>query len=295
MLTIFDLIQAKTESWMTQECSNNQSVIGSLVKYAREQKKLREPQMKAIEVYLWLKFVGESKKLSEIVKKGLLFDEEKSKTYQYTANFEGNFVTQFLNQFSQDNELPNLQTILLNDPHGKDHNWENILQELLHNFEYPNFLFSLPMGAGKTYLMACFIYLDLYFANLYKSDKRFAHNFVVFAPSAAKTAILPSLQTIKNFHPEWILPEKEAERLKQIIHIEILDSLSSKRRDKLHGNNPNLEKVNRLTQTKDFGLVFITNAEKVVLERVDPNDQIYLDEQSAFYDARKAAEIRGTQ
>ena len=150
------------------------------------------------------------------------------------------------------------------------------------------------MEAGKTYLMACFIYLDLFFANLYKSDKRFAHNFVVFAPQAAKTAILPSLQTIKNFHPEWILPVKEAERLKQIIHIEILDGLGSKRRDKLHGNNPNLEKVNRITQTKDFGLVFITNAEKVVLERVDPKDQIYLDESSAFYDVKKAAEIRRT-
>ncbi|MDI6804075.1 MAG: DEAD/DEAH box helicase family protein [Bacteroidota bacterium] len=294
MLTIFDLIQTKAESWIVQEMGNNQSVIGGLVKYTREKKKLREPQMKAIEVYLWLKFVGQNQKLSEIVKRGLLFDAEKAKEYEYNANFENNYITQFLNQFAQDNDLPNLQKKLLNDPHGKEHNWENILQELLHNFEYPNFLFSLPMGAGKTYLMACFIYLDLFFANLYKSDKRFAHNFVVFAPSAAKTAILPSLQTIKNFHPEWILPAKEAERLKQIIHIEILDSLSSKRRDKLHGNNPNLEKVNRITQTKDFGLVFITNAEKVVLERIDPKDQIYLDETNAFYNAKKAAEIRRT-
>ena len=293
MLTIFDLIQTKTESWVVQEIADNQSLVGGLVKYIREQGKLREPQTKAIEVYFWLKFIGQNQKLSEIVKRGLLFDEEKAKGYEYSANFEGNYIAQFLNQFAQDNELPNLQKKLLNDPHGQEYPWESILQELLHNFDYPNFLFSLPMGAGKTYLMACFIYLDLFFANLYKSDKRFAHNFVVFAPQAAKTAILPSLQTIKNFHPEWILPAKEAERLKQIIHIEILDSLGSKRRDKLHGNNPNLEKVNRITQTKDFGLVFITNAEKVVLERIDPKDQIYVDETSAFYDAKKAAEMRG--
>ena len=39
--------------------------------------------------------------------------------------------------------------------------------------------------------------------------------------------------------------------------------------------------------------MFITNAEKVVLERIDPKDQIYVDETSAFYDAKKAAEIRG--
>ena len=123
------------------------------------------------------------------------------------------------------------------------------------------------MGAGKTYLMACFIYLDLYFGSLYKKDKRFAHNFIVLAPQASKTAILPSLQTIKNFDPKWVLPKVDAEKIQQIIQIEILDALSSKRKDKLQGNNPNLEKVNRLTQTKDFGLIFITNAEKVVLEK----------------------------
>jgi hypothetical protein len=130
------------------------------------------------------------------------------------------------------------------------------------------------MGAGKTYLMACFIYLDLYFANLYKKDKRFAHNFIVLAPTASKTAILPSLQTIREFNPEWILPKTEAERIKQIAQIEVLDSLSSQRKDKLQGSNPNLEKVNRLLQIKDFGLVFITNAEKVILEKYDERDKL---------------------
>jgi len=142
--------------------------------------------------------------------------------------------------------------------------------------------------------MACFIYLDLYFATLFRDDNRFAHNFVVFAPQASKTAILPSLRTIKDFNPEWILPKEEADKLKQIITIEILDSLSSKRKDKLHGNNPNLEKVNRIKQTKDFGMVFITNAEKVVLERYDAQDKIYIDPESAFYDVKIASELKKT-
>ncbi|MDP2207697.1 MAG: hypothetical protein Q8K98_02840 [Bacteroidota bacterium] len=38
MLTVFDLIQTKAESWIVQEMGNNQSVIGGLVKYVREQK-----------------------------------------------------------------------------------------------------------------------------------------------------------------------------------------------------------------------------------------------------------------
>jgi len=147
------------------------------------------------------------------------------------------------------------------------------------------------MGAGKTYLMACFIYLDLYFATLFENDFRFAHNFVIFAPQATKTAILPSLRTIKDFNPEWILPKSEAGKLKQVISVEILDSLSSKRKDKLQGNNPNLEKVNRMKQIKDFGLIFITNAEKVVLEKYDSKDEVYVNPDSIYYDEKKASEI----
>ncbi len=294
MLTIFDLIEKKTESWISQEKKNNRSAIGSLVNYINSKNKLREPQLKAIEVYLWIKFVGNNQKLSEIVKQGLLYDDEKAKEYNYYQNFTNNYVTQFLNQFCQDNDLKNLQDFLLNDPQGIEHDWNVVLEELLHNFDYPNYLFSLPMGAGKTFLMAAFIYIDLYFALINRSDTRFAHNFVVFAPSAAKTAILPSLQTIKNFDPSWVLPVQEAERLKRIVVIEILDSLSSKRKDKLHGNNPNLEKVNRITQTKDFGLVFITNAEKVILERFDDDQKLSILTGQIFIDEKEVDEIKKT-
>lgn len=291
MLTIFELIEGKTESWIAQEKTNSQSVIGNLMRYIEKEGRLREPQIKAIEVYLWLKFVGQNKKLSEIIKEGILSDEDRIGQCEYYQIFAGNHTTQFLNQFAQDNGLKNLQKMLLNDAQGARIDWSNVLEELLHNFGYPSYLFSLPMGAGKTYLMACFIYLDLYCAMFNMADERFAHNFVVFAPHASKTAILPSLQTIKNFHPEWILPPEEAKPLKQIIHIEILDTLSSKRKDKLHGNNPNLEKVNRLIQTKDFGMVFITNAEKVVLERYDEKELIYINPDSIFYDEKKATDI----
>ena len=298
MLTIFDLIENKTNSWIKEQREDNQSAVGSIAKYIEKQGKLREPQRKSIETYLWLKFVGENKELSDIIRSGLLFDANRVSEYQYHQVFGYNYTLQFLNAFAQDNELKVFQKELLNDPKGETHNWDEVLNELLHDFDYPNFLFSLPMGAGKTYLMAAFIYLDLYFARLNKNDKRFAHNFVVFAPHAAKTAILPSLQTIRDFKPEWILPPNEAAQLKQNVHIEILDSLSSKRKDKLHGNNPNLEKVNRLTQIKDFGLVFITNAEKVVLERYDEKDLVFLQTgqlkigQDAVEEIKKTNELR---
>jgi len=291
MNTVFNLIENKTFNWINQEKTKSQSIIGSLIKYIEKENKLREPQRQAIEVYLWLKFVGNNQKISDIIRTGLLYDEEIAKGYDNFHNFGSNYATQFLNQFFQENDVKNLHKKLANDPKSEKTNWDKVLEELLHNYNYPNYLFSLPMGAGKTYLMACFIYLDLYFANLYKKDKRFAHNFIVLAPLSSKTAILPSLQTIKNFNPEWILPSKESNKLKQIIQIEILNALSSQRKDKLQGNNPNLEKVNRIAQTKNFGVVFITNAETIVREKYEDKDKMYINPSSLLYDEKKASEI----
>ncbi len=296
MNTIYSLIRSKTAKWIELEKENNQSLINNTIKHIEETGKLRPPQKEAIETYLWIKFVGENKKLADMVRNGFLYDDTLSQEYDNYYTFKDDYLTQFLNQFFQDNDLKNLHKKLVNDPKGRNIDWNALLDELLHNFNYSNYLYSLPMGAGKTFLMACFIYLDLYFATLFKDDKRFAHNFVVFAPQASKTAILPSLKTIKDFNPEWILPKAEADRLKQLITIEILDSLSSKRKDKLHGNNPNLEKVNRIKQTKGFGMVFITNAEKVVLERYEaiciaPNSK-RLDDAIKFTETQKYNELR---
>jgi len=286
MLTLFNLIYKKSKSWIDDKKTNNLSVVGNFIRYIQTQNKLREPQIEAIEIYLWLKFVGQNKKISEIIKAGLLYSGKTENINANNSENESFFIQQFLQQFANENQIKNFENFTQNNLSKNNVDLNLILDELLHDFSYPNFLFSLPMGAGKTFLMACFIYIDFYFAIIDKSDKRFAHNFIVFAPHASKTAILPSLKTISKFDPKWILPQNEANYLKQLINIEVLDSLSSKRKDKLHGNNPNLEKVNRLLQTNTFGLVFITNAEKVVLEKSDSRDVVFANSDNLF-DAQK--------
>ena len=286
-MNLHDLIEQAAFAWITQEKANAQSLPGQIVHHIEKVGKLRLPQREAIEIYLWLKFVGQNRSLGEIIRAGVLRDQ----TDPHPA-LCGNATAEFLHCFAKANELKALAEKVKDDPLGAKENWNAFLDALLHDFSYPNYLFSLPMGAGKTYLMAAFIYLDLHFARLHPGDKRFARNFVVFAPQASKTAILPSLQTIRNFDPAWVLPESDAAGLRRVVHFEILDSLSSKRRDKLHGNNPNLEKVNRLTQTRDFGLVFITNAEKVVMEKFEDSDATYTNPDSPFHDAEKTAALR---
>ena len=285
-MNLYDLIQQSAFTWISRERGNAQSLPGQVVQHIATIGKLRQPQREAINVYLWLKFVGQNASLGDLIRNGSLTDAIPAE-----ARLDASPLRSFLHHFAEANELNDLASQVLKNWHGKEAEWSRFLDDLLHNFNYPLYLYSLPMGAGKTYLMAAVIYLDLHFARLHPGDSRFARNFVVFAPQASKTAILPSLQTIRNFDPAWVLPPSDAAELRRVVHFEILDSLSSARRDKLHGNNPNLEKVNRLTQTRDFGLVFITNAEKVVMEKLSAEDQQIADPTSLFYDEKKAAEV----
>lgn len=47
---------------------------------------------------------------------------------------------------------------------------------------YPNYIFALTMGLGKTILMATCIFYEFLLANKFPRDERFCHNALVFAP-----------------------------------------------------------------------------------------------------------------
>jgi hypothetical protein len=66
MSNLARLLQLKSEYWINEEKKESQSVVGNLIKYV-EKGKLREPQIEAVKVYLWLKFVGNNRKLSTII------------------------------------------------------------------------------------------------------------------------------------------------------------------------------------------------------------------------------------
>ena len=123
------------------------------------------------------------------------------------------------------------------------------------------------MGAGKTYLMAAFIYLDLYFALNEPTNPAFGHNFIIFAPSGLKSSVVPSLKAIQNFNPAWIIPEPAATDIKRMMSFKILDhAKTAKKSNKTQ--NPNVQKIaNHQPLSELFGLVAVTNAEKVILDR----------------------------
>jgi type III restriction enzyme len=113
--------------------------------------------------------------------------------------------------------LPELEKLIVDKPTELD--YDTIIKSIFYNVSYADYLMSLPMGAGKTFLMAAFIYLDLYFADNEPNNKAFAHNFLVLIPSGLKSSIVPSLKTIENYDPSWVLPEPSASKLKKTIEV----------------------------------------------------------------------------
>ena len=164
--------------------------------------------------------------------------------------------------------------------------------DAFYGLSYTDYLFSLPMGAGKTYLMAAFIYLDLYFAMREPQNPAFAHNFMIFAPSGLKSSVVPSLKTIQRFNPAWVLPEPAASAVRRALSFEVLDQDRSASRSN-RTRNPNVQKIaNHQPLPQLFGLVAVTNAEKVILQRApEPDAQIRLAGTGGGAD-RQANELR---
>lgn len=292
----YKMILNKCEEWFNSEFCT----VNKLVEYIEKTGQMRDAQIEAIKVYLFLKIACECKPLEYLFKCGQfnsldLNDIELStSTREYLENnpaasalFEYSRLTN--DQGEQISEK--LEKKIRKEPSSID--YDNFFRDVFYGISYTDYLFSLPMGAGKTYLMAAFIYLDLYFASNEPTNSAFAHNFIIFAPSGLKSSVVPSLKTIQNFNPQWILPEPAATDIKRLISFEVLDqgktaSKSNKTR------NPNVQKIaNHQPLSELFGLVAVTNAEKVILDRIkETKGQISFLEESDDEKDRQANELR---
>lgn len=85
---------------------------------------------------------------------------------------------------------------------------------------YPNYIYALTMGLGKTILMGTCIFYEFLLANKYPKDKRFCHNALVFAPD--KT-VLQSLKEIVTFDKSLVVPPEYARVLDSNIKFHFLE------------------------------------------------------------------------
>ncbi len=291
----YKLIEKKRNEWF----NSTGCVVSELVSYIERQRKMRDAQIESIKTYLYLKIECQNKPLWELVASGKfnsinVDDLEVNKATRTILN--SNPAALALWEYaSMPNELgeansPKIIAAIKKAPESI--NYEEIIKDLFANVNYPDYLFSIPMGAGKTYLMAALIYLNLYFAITEPDNPIFAHNFILFVPSGLKSSIVPSLRDIQNFNPLWIIPDPVASQLKNLIKYEWLHESSSASKSNIV-KNPNARKISMHTANPNLmGLVAVTNAEKVILDRVDTNcniDMTRLNSLSA--DQKKEIEI----
>lgn len=292
----YKMIERARDRWY----ASSDCTATDLISYMVGQGHLRDAQVDAIKTYLYLKIACNcqplkslfcqgtfnSLDLDELALSGSTRDYLKRNPaaaalleYACLTNEAGEQVSQKLEQ--QIKKAP------------KNIDYQAFFRDAFYGVSYTDYLFSLPMGAGKTYLMAAFIYLDMYFASNEPDNPAFAHNFIVFAPSGLKSSVVPSLRTIQKFDPAWVIPEPAASRLKRQISFEVLDQGKAASKSN-KTKNPNVQKIANHQPFSDmFGLVAVTNAEKVILDRIkETKGQLSFFEESDDDKDRQANELR---
>ena len=273
----YKIIEKKRDEWL----NSPSCVITDLISYIEHQHKMRDAQIESIKTYLFLKIECQNRPLWELFASGKfnstnVDDLEVNKATREILEFNPAALALWeYASISDENGNVNSPKILAAIKKAPDSiDYVSVIKDLFSNVSYPDYLFSIPMGAGKTYLMAALIYLNLYFAISEPDNSIFAHNFILFVPSGLKSSIVPSLRDIQNFNPLWILPDPVASQLKNLIQYEWLQESSSASKSNIL-KNPNARKISmQVAKPNLMGLVAVTNAEKVILDRVDKDFNI---------------------
>jgi hypothetical protein len=196
---------------------------------SRVKKFLRQPQYEALEMYIFLK---EYLKLRPV-------HETFADWYAKRNGFE---------KRGQVTGLSGQTALSDNFVFNKDA-YEAIFKKMRAAEQiYPNYIFALTMGVGKTLLMATCIFYEFILANKFPDDPLYCHNTLIFAPD--KT-VLQSLREIEGFDYSKVLPPDQAKWLQANISLHYLDEAGVT--------------LNVLNNSK-YNLI-ISNTQKIILKR----------------------------
>jgi type III restriction enzyme len=197
---------------------------------------LRRPQFEALEMYIFLKEFLDNENLH------LIFE----KWYQRTGKFEGRADIGVSRKKGTRGALELFgPSEFSEDPSRYKEVFEYIK---LFNQIYPNYIFALTMGLGKTVLMATSIFYEFILANKYPKDQRYCHNALVFAPD--KT-VLYSLKEIETFDKSKVVPPEYLNWLETHLKFHFLDESG--------------DSLNAIDRTK-YNII-ISNTQKIILKR----------------------------
>ncbi|MDR0716811.1 MAG: DEAD/DEAH box helicase family protein [Azoarcus sp.] len=191
---------------------------------------LRQPQFEALETYVFLKeFLGNAK-VEEI------FQDWFEKKGRFAGRTEGGVVTGNAGQTG------------LFDAVTQDQ-YKAVFAVMRKNSRtYPNYIFALTMGAGKTILMATCIFYEFLLGDKFGKDARYCHNALVFAPD--KT-VLQSLKEIESFDFTRVVPPEYVNFLTTHLRFHYLEEAGA-----------SLDTLDR----SRFNII-VSNTQKIILKR----------------------------
>lgn len=145
---------------------------------------LREPQFEALEIYIFLKeFLGNAKVEA-------IFKDWFEKQGRFAERSEGGIIG--------DGRQGDLLDRITQEQ------YKAVFAAMRKNSRiYPNYIFALTMGTGKSILMATCIFYEFLLGNKFEKDERYCHNALVFAPD--KT-VLQALREIESFDLSRVVP-----------------------------------------------------------------------------------------
>ena len=187
---------------------------------------LREPQFQAFEIYIFLKEYLSNRHVHQI------FADWHAKE----NGFEGrsNLGVEQFELFG------NLDTA----------RYESIFNYIRKSGtrNYPNYIFALPMGTGKTILMATCIFYEFLLANKFPKDPKYCHNALVFAPDRT---VLQSLKEIQTFEITRVVPPEYVNFLSSHLRFHFLEEAGTS--------------LSTIDQSR-FNLI-ISNTQKIILKQ----------------------------
>ena len=217
---------------------------------------LRRPQFEALEMYIFLKEYCDNQYLFKI------FEDWYNKQRQFeerpdigVAAKTGQLGMFGPSEFSSDDKI----------------RFKEVFQQIkIFQQTYPNFIFALTMGLGKTVLMATSIFYEFLLANKYPKDERYCHNVLVFAPD--KT-VLQSLKEIQTFDKSRVVPPEYVNWLETNLKFFFLDQTG--------------DALNAIERSR-FNII-ISNTQKIILKKQHKKTSAALDlfnERANIYKAK---------
>ena len=189
---------------------------------------LRKPQFEALEMYIFVKEFMNNKQVYE------MFDDWRHRRDRFSdASY---YSVDKGGQIRLGADLTEKQTDTL------------FKQMKKYRESYPNYIYALTMGLGKTILMATCIFYEFLLAKKYPRDKRFCHNALVFAPD--KT-VLQSLREIMTFDKTKVVPQEYARVLDSNIKFHFLDEAGT---------------ILHTIDDSDFNII-ISNTQKIIVKK----------------------------